>query len=55
MYMNGDIASFRELLAGYKSTITIALADANLLVACPNRRRLSNLLIGVPPRLLLKF
>ncbi|KIL84948.1 hypothetical protein FAVG1_11818 [Fusarium avenaceum] len=30
MYMNGDIASFREMLAGYKSTITIALADANL-------------------------
>jgi hypothetical protein len=30
MYMNGDIVSFKELLAGYKSTITIALADANL-------------------------
>ncbi|KAF4952292.1 hypothetical protein FSARC_12680 [Fusarium sarcochroum] len=29
-YMNGDIVSFKELLAGYKSTITIALADANL-------------------------
>ncbi|KAL5605913.1 hypothetical protein FOVSG1_006060 [Fusarium oxysporum f. sp. vasinfectum] len=30
MYMNGDIVSFKELLAGYKGTITIALADANL-------------------------
>lgn len=30
MYMNGDIVSFKELLAGYKATITIALADANL-------------------------
>lgn len=35
MYMNGDIVSFKELLAGYKGTITIALADANLLVARP--------------------
>ncbi|KAF4451670.1 hypothetical protein F53441_5349 [Fusarium austroafricanum] len=30
MYMNGDIVSFKELLAGYKATISIALADANL-------------------------
>ncbi|KAM0490104.1 hypothetical protein ACHAP8_011930 [Fusarium lateritium] len=30
MYMNGDIVSFKELLAGYKGTISIALADANL-------------------------
>ncbi|CAG7555186.1 unnamed protein product [Fusarium equiseti] len=30
MYMNGDIVSFKELLAGYKATINIALADANL-------------------------
>ncbi|CVK96117.1 uncharacterized protein FPRN_12155 [Fusarium proliferatum] len=30
IYMNGDITSFKELLAGYKGTITIALADANL-------------------------
>ncbi|KAF5663480.1 hypothetical protein FHETE_7488 [Fusarium heterosporum] len=29
-FMNGDVVSFKELLAGYKSTITIALADANL-------------------------
>ncbi|RGP77371.1 hypothetical protein FLONG3_4510 [Fusarium longipes] len=37
MYMNGDIVSFKELLAGYKATITIALADANLSVARPYR------------------
>lgn len=30
MYMNGDIVSFKELLSGYKATISIALADANL-------------------------
>ncbi|KAF4953252.1 hypothetical protein FGADI_6118 [Fusarium gaditjirri] len=30
VYMNGDIVSFKELLAGYKGTIAIALADANL-------------------------
>ncbi|KAJ4246050.1 hypothetical protein NW762_013795 [Fusarium torreyae] len=29
-FMNGDIVSFKELVAGYKSTINIALADANL-------------------------
>jgi hypothetical protein len=39
MYMNGDIVSFKELLAGYKGTITIALADANLLVARPKWKR----------------
>ncbi|KAL2809389.1 hypothetical protein BJX63DRAFT_435257 [Aspergillus granulosus] len=29
-YMGGDISDFRNMLAGYKSTITIALAYANL-------------------------
>lgn len=29
-YLKGDITDFREMLAGYKSTITIALANANL-------------------------
>jgi hypothetical protein len=29
-YMQGDIGSFTNMLAGYKSTITIALGDANL-------------------------
>jgi hypothetical protein len=29
-YMGSDIDSFRHLLAGYKSTINIALTDANL-------------------------
>ena len=29
-YMSDDIDGFRRLLAGYKSTIHIALADANL-------------------------
>ena len=29
-YMGDDIDSFRQLLAGYKSTIVIALTDANL-------------------------
>lgn len=29
-YMGDDIDGFRQLLAGYKSTINIALADANL-------------------------
>jgi hypothetical protein len=31
-YRNGDIVSFVESLAGYKSTIGIAIADANLYV-----------------------
>jgi hypothetical protein len=30
--MDGDIAQFTSMLAGYKSTIAIALADANLYV-----------------------
>ncbi|KAF4495094.1 hypothetical protein FAGAP_8775 [Fusarium agapanthi] len=42
VYMNGDITSFKELLAGYKGTITIALADANLLVARPKRKGFAN-------------
>ncbi len=29
-YMGGDIAGFKDMLAGYKSTINIALAEANL-------------------------
>lgn len=31
-YLKGDITDFREMLAGYKSTINIALANANLRV-----------------------
>jgi hypothetical protein len=31
-YMGKDIAGFRSLIAGYKSTIMIALADANMYV-----------------------
>ena len=31
-YMDSDIAEFTNMLAGYKSTIAIALGDANLLV-----------------------
>jgi hypothetical protein len=31
-FMGGDISDFRNMLAGYKSTITIALAYANLFV-----------------------
>ena len=29
-YMGQDIAGFRNLIAGYKSTIAVALADANM-------------------------
>jgi hypothetical protein len=29
-YLGKDIAGFRSLMAGYKSTITIALGDANM-------------------------
>ncbi|KAF4952290.1 hypothetical protein FSARC_12678 [Fusarium sarcochroum] len=29
-YLKGDIVDFREMLAGYKSTINIALANANI-------------------------
>jgi hypothetical protein len=29
-YMDGDVIEFTNMLAGYKSTIAIALADANL-------------------------
>jgi hypothetical protein len=31
-YMGNDIAGFKNMLAGYKSTISIALGDANLYV-----------------------
>lgn len=31
-YLKGDITDFREMLAGYKSTINIALANANMRV-----------------------
>jgi len=31
-YMGDDITGFKNMLAGYKSTISIALADINLLV-----------------------
>jgi hypothetical protein len=31
-YMGDDIAGFKNMLAGYKSTISIALGDANLYV-----------------------
>lgn len=32
-YMGGDITSFKNALASYKATITIALCDANLYVS----------------------
>lgn len=32
-YMGDDIAGFKNMLAGYKSTIIIALGDANLFVS----------------------
>jgi hypothetical protein len=35
-YMGDDIAGFKDMLAGYKSTINIALADANLYVLGSN-------------------
>ncbi|KAI1842106.1 hypothetical protein JX265_014143, partial [Neoarthrinium moseri] len=31
-YLQGDINDFRAMLASYKSTITIALASANLCI-----------------------
>lgn len=31
-YLQGDITQFREMLAGYKATINVAVAHANLLV-----------------------
>lgn len=34
-YMGDDVLGFKEMLAGYKSTISIALADANLYVGRP--------------------
>lgn len=34
-YMESDVAGFTNMLAGYKSTISIALADANLCVPSP--------------------
>lgn len=34
-YMESDINGFTSMLAGYKSTISIALGDANLSVSCP--------------------
>ncbi|KAJ4016123.1 hypothetical protein NW758_015126 [Fusarium oxysporum] len=49
-YMNGDIISFKEMLAGYTLTINVAMADANLSVTHPNTRSLSNWLIGAPPK-----
>jgi Fungal N-terminal domain of STAND proteins len=35
-YMGDDITGFKDMLAGYKSTINIALADANLYVLKSN-------------------
>ena len=32
-YMGGDIAGFKNMLAGYKSTISIALGDATLYIS----------------------
>ena len=34
-YLQGDITDFRDMLAGYKSTISIALASVNMYVSCP--------------------
>lgn len=34
-YLQGDIEDFRAMLAGYKSTINIALANANMYVHAP--------------------
>ncbi|KAF5551570.1 hypothetical protein FMEXI_3262 [Fusarium mexicanum] len=36
-YLKGDITDFREMLAGYKSTINIALASANISIASVTR------------------
>lgn len=35
-YMGDDITGFKDMLGGYKSTINIALADANLYVLRPD-------------------
>ena len=35
-YMGGDITSFKNMLAGYKSTINIALGDVNMYVWLPS-------------------
>lgn len=34
-YLQGDITDFRDMLAGYKSTISIALASVNMYVSLP--------------------
>jgi len=39
-YMGGDIDGFKHMLAGYKSTISIALGDANLYVLYSTCNRL---------------
>ncbi|KAM0435653.1 hypothetical protein ACHAQK_008224 [Fusarium lateritium] len=36
-YLKGDITDFKEMLAGYKSTINIALANANIRIAAVTR------------------
>lgn len=41
-YMGDDIAGFKNMLAGYKSTIIIALGDANLFVSSSNRFLISS-------------
>lgn len=41
-YMGDDIAGFKNMLAGYKSTIIIALGDANLFVLSSNRFLISS-------------
>lgn len=38
-YMQGNITELTNMLAGYKSTINIALADANLYVTQPLRQK----------------
>ncbi|UZP43473.1 hypothetical protein NXS19_011285 [Fusarium pseudograminearum] len=36
-YLKGDIVDFKEMLAGYKSTINIALANANITITAVTR------------------
>ncbi|KAK2688391.1 hypothetical protein QWA68_012337 [Fusarium oxysporum] len=36
-YLKGDITDFRDMLAGYKSTINIALANANITITAVTR------------------
>lgn len=48
-WRSSSITDFTNILANYKSTLTIALEDANLYDTCPMEKRLPNIFLDVFP------